>query len=37
MVVDDNESWCRFTAMLTGKQGFDVVQKEDAQQALDAG
>ncbi|MGF1823669.1 response regulator [Vibrio splendidus] len=36
MVVDDNESLRRFTAMLLEKQGFDVVQKEDGQQALDA-
>ncbi|MEZ8634339.1 response regulator [Vibrio cyclitrophicus] len=36
MVVDDNESLRRFTAMLLEKQGFDVIQKEDGQQALDA-
>ena len=36
MVVDDNESLRRLTAMLLEKQGFDVVQKEDGQQALDA-
>lgn len=36
MVVDDNESLRRFTAILLEKQGFDVVQKEDGQQALDA-
>ncbi|MFA0231269.1 response regulator, partial [Vibrio sp. 10N.261.45.A7] len=36
MVVDDNESLRRFTAMLLEKQGFDVVQKEDGQQAIDA-
>ncbi|WKY56914.1 response regulator [Vibrio sp. SNU_ST1] len=36
MVVDDNESLRRFTAMLLEKHGFDVVQKEDGQQALDA-
>jgi two-component system CAI-1 autoinducer sensor kinase/phosphatase CqsS len=36
MVVDDNESLRRFTAMLLEKQGFDVVQREDGQQALDA-
>ncbi|WP_215407784.1 ATP-binding response regulator [Vibrio gigantis] len=36
MVVDDNESLRRFTAMLLEKQGFDVVQKEDGQQALEA-
>ncbi|WP_114633368.1 ATP-binding response regulator [Vibrio splendidus] len=36
MVVDDNESLRRFTAMLLEKQGFDVVQTEDGQQALDA-
>ncbi|MEZ8371068.1 response regulator [Vibrio splendidus] len=36
MVVDDNESLRRFTAMLLEKQGFDVMQKEDGQQALDA-
>ncbi|PME19220.1 hybrid sensor histidine kinase/response regulator [Vibrio cyclitrophicus] len=36
MVVDDNESLRRFTAMLLEKQGFDVIQKEDGQQALDS-
>ncbi|OED64227.1 hybrid sensor histidine kinase/response regulator [Vibrio tasmaniensis ZS-17] len=36
MVVDDNESLRRFTAMLLEKQGFDVVQKEDGQQAIEA-
>ncbi|MDA0144101.1 response regulator [Vibrio sp. RW] len=36
MVVDDNESLRRFTAMLLEKQGFDVIQKENGQQALDA-
>ncbi|ELB2074666.1 response regulator [Vibrio parahaemolyticus] len=36
MVVDDNESLRKFTAMLLEKQGFEVVQKEDGQQALDA-
>ncbi|MFA0214691.1 response regulator [Vibrio cyclitrophicus] len=36
MVVDDNESLRRFTAMLLEKQGFDVIKKEDGQQALDA-
>ncbi|CAI2299172.1 response regulator [Vibrio parahaemolyticus] len=35
MVVDDNESLRKFTAMLLEKQGFEVVQKEDGQQALD--
>ena len=35
MVVDDNESLRRFTAMLLEKQGFDVVQREGGQQALD--
>ncbi|WP_273992278.1 response regulator [Vibrio parahaemolyticus] len=35
MVVDDNESLRKFTAMLLEKQGFKVVQKEDGQQALD--
>ncbi|NWJ66867.1 response regulator, partial [Vibrio parahaemolyticus] len=33
--VDDNESLRKFTAMLLEKQGFEVVQKEDGQQALD--
>ena len=36
MVVDDNESLRRFTAMLIAKQGFEVIEKEDGQQALDA-
>ena len=36
MVVDDNASLRRFTSMLLEKQGFDVVQKENGQQALDA-
>ncbi|MDN3611129.1 hybrid sensor histidine kinase/response regulator [Vibrio ostreicida] len=37
MVVDDNQSLRRFTAMLLEKQqGFHVIQKEDGQQALDA-
>ncbi|HHG3021441.1 TPA: response regulator [Vibrio parahaemolyticus] len=35
LVVDDNESLRKFTAMLLEKQGFEVVQKEDGQQALD--
>ncbi|WP_455292250.1 response regulator [Vibrio parahaemolyticus] len=35
MVVDDNESLRKFTAMLLEKQGFEVVQKEDGLQALD--
>ncbi|HBN6201486.1 TPA: response regulator [Vibrio parahaemolyticus] len=35
MVVDDNESLRKFTAMLLEKQGFEVIQKEDGQQALD--
>ncbi|CAH0528386.1 CAI-1 autoinducer sensor kinase/phosphatase CqsS [Allocatenococcus thiocycli] len=36
MVVDDNESLRKFTAMLLEKQGFDVIQKEDGQQAVEA-
>lgn len=36
MVVDDNESLRKFTAMLLEKQGFDVIQKEDGQQAINA-
>ncbi|MGR5130795.1 hybrid sensor histidine kinase/response regulator [Vibrio alfacsensis] len=36
MVVDDNESLRKFTALLLEKQGFDVIQKEDGQQALEA-
>ena len=36
MIVDDNESLRRFTAILLEKQGFDVIQKEDGQKALDA-
>ncbi|PFG58306.1 two-component system CAI-1 autoinducer sensor kinase/phosphatase CqsS [Vibrio sp. ES.051] len=35
MVVDDNESLRKFTALLLEKQGFEVVQREDGQQALD--
>jgi two-component system CAI-1 autoinducer sensor kinase/phosphatase CqsS len=36
MVVDDNESLRKFTALLLEKQGFDVIQKEDGEQALQA-
>ena len=36
MVVDDNESLRKFTAILLEKQGFDVIQKEDGQQAVEA-
>lgn len=36
MVVDDNESLRKFTALLLEKQGFDVIQKEDGEQALEA-
>lgn len=36
MIVDDNESLRKFTAILLEKQGFEVVQKEDGQQAIDA-
>lgn len=36
MVVDDNESLRKFTSMLLEKQGFEVIQKEDGQQALNA-
>ena len=36
MVVDDNESLRRFTAMLIAKQGFEVIEKADGQQAIDA-
>ena len=36
MVVDDNESLRKFTAMLLENQGFDVIQKEDGQQAVEA-
>ncbi|WP_319533989.1 hybrid sensor histidine kinase/response regulator [uncultured Vibrio sp.] len=36
MVVDDNESLRKFTAILLEKQGFDVIQKENGQQAVEA-
>ncbi|BCN25994.1 hybrid sensor histidine kinase/response regulator [Vibrio alfacsensis] len=36
MVVDDNESLRKFTSILLEKQGFEVIQKEDGQQALNA-
>ncbi len=36
MVVDDNESLRKFTAMLLEKQGFEVIQTEDGQQAISA-
>ncbi|MDF2155420.1 hybrid sensor histidine kinase/response regulator [Vibrio sp. CAU 1672] len=36
MVVDDNESLRKFTSMLLEKQGFDVIQREDGKQALEA-
>ncbi|BBL90822.1 hybrid sensor histidine kinase/response regulator [Vibrio rotiferianus] len=36
MVVDDNESLRKFTALLLEKQGFDVIQREDGEQALEA-
>ncbi|MDV6250030.1 hybrid sensor histidine kinase/response regulator [Vibrio sp. EA2] len=35
MVVDDNESLRKFTAILLEKQGFDVIQKSDGQQAVE--
>ena len=36
MVVDDNESLRKFTAMLLEKQGFEVIQTEDGLQAINA-
>ncbi|BDR16163.1 response regulator [Vibrio sp. STUT-A11] len=36
MVVDDNESLRKFTAILLEKQGFAVIQKENGQQAVEA-
>jgi len=36
MVVDDNESLRHFTAILLEKQGFEVIQKENGQQAVEA-
>ncbi|WP_322804574.1 response regulator [Vibrio alfacsensis] len=36
MVVDDNESLRKFTSILLEKQGFEVIQKEDGEQALNA-
>ncbi|BBM66586.1 hybrid sensor histidine kinase/response regulator [Vibrio alfacsensis] len=36
LVVDDNESLRKFTSILLEKQGFEVIQKEDGQQALNA-
>lgn len=36
MVVDDNSSLRKFTAMLLEKQGFEVIQTEDGQQAINA-
>ena len=36
LVVDDNQSLRTFTALLLEKQGYEVVQANDGQQALDA-
>ncbi|EDP59324.1 hybrid sensor histidine kinase/response regulator [Vibrio sp. AND4] len=36
MVVDDNESLRKFTAMLLEKQGFEVIQAEDGLQAINS-
>lgn len=36
LVVDDNQSLRTFTALMLEKQGYDVVQANDGQQALDA-
>ncbi|WCE31038.1 response regulator [Vibrio sp. SCSIO 43137] len=35
MIVDDNESLRRFTAILLEKQGIEVIQKENGLQAID--
>ncbi|MGP8306904.1 response regulator [Vibrio sp. YIC-376] len=36
MVVDDNASLRKFTAILLEKHGFEVIQREDGQQAVEA-
>lgn len=36
LVVDDNQSLRTFTALLLEKQGYEVIQANDGQQALDA-
>ncbi|MGX9416219.1 ATP-binding response regulator [Vibrio sp. WJH972] len=36
MLVDDNDSIRKFTAIMLEKQGFDVIQKENGKRALEA-